>query len=156
MKAKKIAILGIGNTLLKDEGIGIHVIEKMQSLNLPNNVELIDGGTLGPDLIDFIENKDKVIIIDAVEFNQKPGTILKFSPEDFKAGQVKELSLHEVGLTEALDLVKKFNKTKFPKEILIIGIQPKKIDWGMKPTDLLKNKVPEIIEIILKELKGPE
>lgn len=147
---KKIAILGVGNLLLKDEGVGIHVVEVLKKLNLPKEVELLDGATLGIDLVYLMEGKDKLIIIDAVKTEAKPGTIFKFSPEDIKEKKQAKLSLHQVGLLEALEL-NEVRNNKTP-EIVIFGIQPQAVDWGMEPTSLIQEKIPEIIELVVKEL----
>ena len=79
---RPILVLGIGNILLRDEGVGVRVIERMLKMRLPDNVELVDGGTAGADLLDVLAERKKVIVIDAVQADCEPGTVLKFTADD--------------------------------------------------------------------------
>ncbi|HVP37397.1 MAG TPA: hydrogenase maturation protease, partial [Terriglobales bacterium] len=95
---KKILVVGIGNLLLTDEGVGVHVIQELSKLKLPEGVELADIGTASFDLLTFMEGKDKVIIIDALVSDDKPGTLYHLSPEDLISGKsVLLTSLHQFG-----------------------------------------------------------
>ncbi len=76
---KNILILGIGNILLKDEGIGVHVVNKLKEMQLPPDVEVMDGGTLGIDLLYYIEGRKKVVVIDTVTAGEPPGTMYRFT-----------------------------------------------------------------------------
>ena len=149
-QAQKVAVVGIGNLLLKDEGIGIHVVEILKKANLSKEVELIDGATLGLDLLYLMEGKDKVIIVDAIDANAKPGTIFKFSPQDIKDKEKTKLSLHQVGLLEVLEL-NEVRSERTP-EIVVFGIQPQEIDWGMEPTPLIQEKIPKLVNLVIEEL----
>ena len=151
-QAQKVAVVGIGNLLLKDEGIGIHVVEILKKANLSKEVELIDGATLGLDLLYLMEGKDKVIIVDAIDANAKPGTIFKFSPQDIKDKKKTKLSLHQVGLLEVLEL-NEVRSERTP-EIVVFGIQPQEIDWGMEPTPLIQKKIPKLVDLVIEELNG--
>ncbi len=74
-----VLVLGIGNILLRDEGVGVRVIEKLQLMDLPDGVEVVDGGTAGADLLDVIAEREKVIVIDATDVNAEPGGIVRFT-----------------------------------------------------------------------------
>jgi len=148
---KKILIAGIGNLLLTDEGIGVHIVQELSRLKLPENVELADIGTASFDLLTFMQEKDKVIIIDALASDDKPGTLYRLSPEDLISGKRKLLtSLHQFGIPQVLNLIKqKDQKT----EVVIFGIVPK--DYQTYGTDLtpeLEKTLPEIIQKILESL----
>jgi hydrogenase maturation protease len=90
-----ILILGVGNILLGDEGVGVRVIEAMQEIDLPDTVELIDGGTASIDILEFLKNREKVIVIDAVQGGGgEPGTLYRFTPGDIKVRKPVYTSLH--------------------------------------------------------------
>ncbi|MGO8987323.1 MAG: hydrogenase maturation protease [bacterium] len=144
----KILIIGIGNLLCRDEGIGVHVIERMKALELPDHVELLDIGTSTMDLISYLDGVKKLIVIDAMKAGGIPGTIYKCRPEDLLPTEDGPISLHEIGLIETLDMVK---KKGLEMDTVIFGVEPKVLDWGMELSDEVKSKIPAIIEAVLKE-----
>ena len=159
-QASKILVLGLGNMLLKDEGIGVHVAQKLQEQNLPDNVEVIDGGTAGLDILLSQKGLDKLVVIDAMRAGRKPGTIYKARFKGKQRGQLTKIfagqkdskvSLHQVGLIDALAAAEKINCV--PKEIVIIGVEPGKVDCGLELTEQVKRMVPEIIKKVLEEIK---
>lgn len=145
----RIVIIGVGNLLMKDEGIGVHAIQSLQQINLPPDVKLIDGGT-SPDLIAYTRAGDKMILIDAAMAGGEPGTIYRFKPEDIAAEKGSLASAHEMGVVENLNLMT-FTGNK-PAEVVIIGIEPAEIDWGMELSPLLKQRLPELVKVVLKEI----
>lgn len=150
---KKILIAGIGNLLLTDEGLGVHIIQELSRMKLPENVELADIGTASFDLLTFMEGKDKVIIVDALVSDDKPGTIHRLAPEDLISGKRKLLtSLHQFGIPQVLSLIKqKDQKT----EVVIFGIVPK--DYQTYSTELtpeLEKALPQIVQQIVESLSG--
>jgi hydrogenase maturation protease len=146
-----IVVIGVGNLLMKDEGIGIHAIQALQQLDLPRDVELIDGGT-SPDLIAYTRAGDKLIIIDAAKAGGEPGAIYRFKPEDILAEKSVLTSAHELGVIEALNMVT-FTGNK-PSDVVIIGIEPAEIDWGMDLSPLLQQRLPTIVQVVLKEINA--
>ncbi len=147
---QKIIILGTGNLLLKDEGIGVHVIQRMEKLKLPENVELVDGGTAGINLYHLIEGADRLIVVDCVDAEAEPGAIFRFTPADVDTPKRNvTTSFHDIGLLEALEFAKHDGKSP---DTVIIGIQPKEIDWGLELTPEIEKVIPDIIEAVLKEI----
>ncbi|MCM8800877.1 MAG: HyaD/HybD family hydrogenase maturation endopeptidase [Candidatus Omnitrophica bacterium] len=144
-------IIGCGNLLLKDEGVGVHLIEYLKDKELPEDVELIDGGTAGFDLIDFILGKEKVVIIDSVKAGGNPGDIYCFSPSDFETDNPPKTSLHDITLKDIFSIVQRQDNLV---EIKIIGIEPKDISYGTELSPELKNLLPKIAEIVLKEVNA--
>ena len=142
-------MVGVGNLLLKDEGIGVHIAHALQQIDIPHNVKIIDGGT-SPDLPYYLKEADKLIVIDAVKAGGKPGTIYRFHPYDMDIESERIISLHELGLEQSLRMMRLTGNE--PKETVIIGIEPKEIDWGTEPSAELRQKIPEIINIVLKEI----
>ncbi len=147
----KIAIVGVGNILLKDEGIGVRVVRQLENeYTFPSDVALIDGGTDGPHLTSLVADFDEIIVIDAVEGGEKPGTLYRFTLNDISFDISTHLSIHEMGVLEALNDVKLLGKE--PK-VTFIGVEPEDISpWGMELSPVVEEKIPEIIALIVKEL----
>ncbi len=150
MTKKKIVILGVGNILLRDEGIGVRVIQEMEKMDLPNDIELIDGGTAGFDLLYPVQEADKLIVVDAIEADSEPGDIFKFTPRDVKLKSKEKVSLHEIEILEVLKMAEHLGKCP---ETVIFGIQPKEINLGLELTSELQEKIPRIIELVLEEIE---
>jgi hydrogenase maturation protease len=144
----KILIVGIGNLLCRDEGVGVHVIQEMKNMKLPDHIDLLDMGTSTMDLISHLEGVKKLIAIDAMKAGGTPGTIYKCRPEDLLPEEKGPISLHEIGLLETLNMAKKMG---MEIHTVIIGVEPKILDWGMELSEEVKNKIPVIIEAVLKE-----
>jgi len=144
----KILIVGIGNLLCRDEGVGVHVIHEMQSMQLPGHIELLDIGTSTMDLISYLEGVKKLIVIDAMKAGGTPGTIYKCGPEDLLPKGEGSVSLHDMGVVETLTMAKKMG---MEMNTVIIGVEPKVLDWGMELSEEVKTKIPVIVEAVLKE-----
>lgn len=148
-------ILGVGNLLLRDEGVGVHVISALRHRELPDDVELWDGGTASFDLLDTLAGRRQVIIIDAVRTGSEPGTIFRFTPEDISASREQVTSLHQVGLLEALTVAEHLLDSA-PQKVIILGIEPKEIDWGLELSPEVEAAVPKVIELVMEELDAFE
>ncbi len=148
---KPILILGIGNILLGDEGIGVHVIETLRHISLSEEVELVDGGTAGADIIDIIADREKIMIVDSMETDDEPGTIRIFSIDDFRPLNNLTVSLHSLGIVETICMTKLLGCA--PREVIIFGIKPEKIHCCLELTEKISRKVPKIIELILSEIR---
>jgi len=154
MSAKApVLVLGIGNILLRDEGLGVHAIKAMERIKLPDFVELLDGGTAGADLIDAISNRQKLIVIDALDADVPPGTIMCIKPEDLPAGASAGISLHEFGIAETLMMARQLNCC--PSQVTIIAVRPQTVDCGMELSPEMKLLMPQIIQIVLDEILTP-
>ncbi len=147
---RPILVLGIGNILLRDEGVGVRVIEQMQKMHLPDDVELIDGGTAGADLLDVLAERRKVIVIDAVQADCEPGTVLRFNADDLVRPDGVGMSLHELGLGEALTMTRQLGCA--PKDVVVFGIKPKDIECGLELSEEIVTSVPKVIELVLDEI----
>ena len=155
-----VLILGLGNSLLKDEGIGVHIAGELQKQQLPGNVEVIDGGTACLDVFLSAMSVDKIVVVDALKAGKKPGTIykLKLKAEEkdkltqiFSREKQSKISLHQVGLLDALSVAEKINRA--PEEIVIIGVEPGEVSCGLELTEQVRQRVPEVIRQVLEEIK---
>lgn len=143
-------ILGIGNILLRDEGIGVRVVEAMRGLELPPDVELIDGGTSGADLVDILADREKVIVLDALDWNEPPGTIFRLPADELIPEPGEAISLHQLGLVETLAITRLLQCT--PREVIVLGIQPKAIEPGLELTPELSAAIPRAVQAVVAEL----
>ncbi len=148
-RPKTTLVVGTGNLLLKDEGVGIHVVQKLKKRKLPLNVEVLDGGTSGFNLLYEMEGRKRVIIIDAVKGGEEPGTIYRFSSDDVKAREKAFVSLHDLGLADVFRLAETLGERP---EIMVIGIEPKQIESGLELSPEIKDKIPLIIELVMGEI----
>ncbi len=147
----KITVLGIGNILLKDEGVGVRVIEHLKEYNLPKEVELVDGGTATLSLFPIFTETDYLIVIDAVKGKMSPGTTYRLGLNDLMPTKRASISLHDLGLLEALDMAKKIGKS--PKSVVIFGIEPKEMNWGIELSPEINRKLPQIARLVIEEIK---
>ena len=148
----RVVVIGVGNLLMKDEGIGIHVLQALQEIPLPPDVELIDGGT-SPDLIAYTKSGDRLILIDSAKAGGEPGAIYRFKPEDLAPETTHLTSAHELGVAQNLSLMSLLGNR--PADTVIIGIEPGEIAPGLELSAALQQKLPEIVKTVLKEIQRP-
>lgn len=140
----RILIAALGNELLMDDGIGVHVVRELRKLKLPRGVVAFEIGTAVMDALHLFEWADKVIGVDAVEAGQPAGTVYTFDVA--KAGAPEQqMSLHELSLTGALRFVDEHRR---PVQIHIIGVEPEKIEFGTDLSATVAASVPRAIEAI--------
>jgi hydrogenase maturation protease len=148
----KTIVLGIGNILLSDDGVGVHIINRLEAeYTFPDNVTLIDGGTKGLDLLPFIEGSDRVLIVDAANFNKEPGTIDTVVGDDIPQFLSMKLSMHQIGLPDMLFAAKLMNIA--PEEMCLIGIQPKSMETGTGLSEEIKARFDALFDKVVEKLK---
>lgn len=152
-KLRKVVVLGIGSLLLKDDGVGIHAVQKLQENSIfpPDiDVELIDAG-IAPEISIFLESGiDKLIIIDAIQAHGLPGSIYRFTPDELETESQNITSVHNLNMMENLALMRIGGV--LPSEIVIIGVEPGSIKWGFTLTPEVESKFPELLSIIRREI----
>ena len=150
-EVKRVLILGLGNPLLGDEGIGVRVVEELKGLDLPDGVAVVEGGTAGLGLVGLMEGYRRVIIVDAAEMGRPPGRVVRFTPSEARFKTVESLlSPHQIGLGEVLTLAKTLEIA--PAEVVIIGVQPVRIEEGAGLSPEVEGAIPQIIRMVLDEL----
>jgi hydrogenase maturation protease len=145
---KKMAIVGVGNLLLMDEGVGVHVVQELERRHLPSNVLVIDGGTC-PDALAYASEVDKLVIVDAVRGGGEPGTVYRLTPDDIDESDRNPLSLHEWDLMDSLKLSRYWTEDI---EVVIIGVEPAQMEWGMDLSPEVQARLPRIVEVVLREV----
>lgn len=148
---RRILILGLGNPLRGDDGVGPRVVAELCRQGLPEGVEAVDGGTSGLDLLYLLEGWDRVIIVDAAILGRNPGEFLRFTPEDVHlVGNLVSLSSHSAGLADTLALARALGQTL--PEIIIYGIQPEQMDWEEGLSPAVEASLPRLVKEIRKQV----
>ena len=150
MTKKPVLVLGIGNILLKDEGVGVRVADKMKAMTLPPDVEVMDGGTMGLNLMYYIEERKKVVVIDAVRAGEPPGIMYRFTDNDIADKKGLLRSAHGFDFLDVIN-ISKFLGNK-PPEIVFIGIEPEDISDGLELSPVIEKRIPALIELVMKEI----
>ena len=151
---KPILVLGVGNLLRCDEGVGIHVVREMAGMRLPEAVEVLDGGTLGAELVGVIQGREKVILVDAMRVNAQPGAVFRLPLDELTPELTHSMSVHGTGVGELLFCCKRLDPQP---EIIIYGIVPELIDcWCVKLTAAVQSRISSIVALILEEVATGE
>ena len=151
---KHVVVLGVGNVLLTDEGVGVHVANRLMEMdNLPSWLHVVEGGTDGFRLLNVVTEADRLIVVDAVKGGGPPGSIYRFDIEDAPTcPDTFKTSVHQIGILEVIHLSELLGQTP---ETTIIGVEPKSVAMGLDLSPEVAAKVPRIIELVLEEAKGP-
>ncbi|HSQ87795.1 hydrogenase maturation protease [Romboutsia sp.] len=145
-----IGILGIGNILLKDDGIGVHIINELLKEDYPQNVDIVDGGTSILDLLDVFVKNDKIIVVDTLKGGHEPGTIYKVTPEEMGSYIKSNSSLHDV---QVLDMLKNANLLGYNPKVIIIGVEPSEIEYDIGLSNVLKSEFTNLLNIVRQEIE---
>ncbi|MBR1579568.1 MAG: HyaD/HybD family hydrogenase maturation endopeptidase [Selenomonadaceae bacterium] len=150
---REITVLGVGNLILTDEGFGVHVINYLnEHYEFPDNVQLVDGGTLGMELTHFITGTKKLLIVDAVDGGLEPGTIYRLAGDEIKAHFRQKISAHEVGIEEVLTLLELTGRPI--EEVIVLGAQPFDMEASVDLSSDMKKILPTVVEQAVEILHG--
>jgi hydrogenase maturation protease len=142
-KTRTIAVVGIGNSLLTDDGVGIHALERFAENNTNNDVICIDGGTVGLALLDRLSGLDGLVALDAMKLGQRAGTVTVLEGEAMDEHlRNQHGSVHEVGLSDLLDALRL--RGDLPDRRALVGVEPAEMDWGTWPTLAVAAALPEV------------
>jgi hydrogenase maturation protease len=144
-------ILGVGNLLLSDEGVGLRVVERLvTTCTLPEEVQVLDGGTLGLDLLYYLEGVENLLIIDAVEMGKEPGTLIRLEGDEVPSFLSVKISPHQVGIPDMLFAAKL--RDIYPRHVVLWGVQPGTLDVGLDLSPRVNAQVDVVVAKILEEL----
>lgn len=151
VKPGNTVVLGIGNLLLSDEGVGVHLAHHLMQHPIPQ-VEVVEGGVDGLGLMSVILDAERLIVVDAVRGGEAPGTLYRFTPETlYRHHAAYQLSLHEMGILEALHLAGLVGEVP---PTVIIGVEPRSTAPGMTLSAEIRDRFPGIIAVIMEELSA--
>jgi hydrogenase maturation protease len=150
----RVLVLGLGNLLNSDEGFGVHVVRALQTQHAADfpEVEFVDGGTLGLNLLPLVEAADSLILIDCVDAGQKPGTVIELAGEQIPRYSGVKLSLHQTTFQEVLGLAE--IRGALPERLHLIGIQPASLAMGTELSPVAQACLPRVVQQVVSRLRA--
>ena len=149
----KVTLIGLGNILMRDEGVGVQALQALKDrYELSPELEIVDGGTSGLDLLPYIEGRDRLLFVDAVNFRREPGYIGILENQEIPALFAPKDSLHHLGLMDILAAAQLLDIA--PREVCLIGIQPQTIELGLELSELMQERMEPLLAHIAARLQG--
>lgn len=146
-------MLGVGNVLLSDEGVGPRVVEGLSNgYQAPHGVELVDGGTMGFDLLPYLDERTHLLVVDAVNTGKEPGHTVRIKLDDPASFFRTMVSPHQLGLGEVLGVAAMTGN--LPPSIVVIGIEPASLETSIDLSPVVEKKLPVLIKMVVDELKS--
>ena len=145
-------VLGLGNPLRGDDGVGVRVAQHLAKAYLPGDVDVVDGGTRGLGLVSLLEGRQRAIVVDAADMGKAPGQVVRFVLEDARLlGEDEgQFSIHAAGLREALLLARALGI--LPQEVVFFGVQPARIAWETGLSPQVEAALPSLVEVVWREV----
>jgi len=151
--ARRILVLGVGNLLLSDEGLGLRALERLsQAYRLPTDIELMDGGTMGIYLLPYLDGVTDLLVIDCVQSDQPPGVPVRLEGAAIPAALAHKISVHQVGLQELL-AVSQIQGSP-PSRIVVWGMGPDSLDPGIGCSPVVEARIDELVHEVAQELRS--
>ena len=149
----KVVVLGVGNIILADEGVGVRVVEALeQNYAMPESVVVIDAGTSGMEMLEDLSHLDFLLVVDAIAAGKPPGTLVKLADDEVPVFFRRNLSPHGIGLSDVLASLE-FMEAE-PKETVILGVQPVSMELSTELTPTIAALVPELVAQVVSELSA--
>jgi hydrogenase maturation protease len=149
--AARTLLLGVGNLLLSDEGVGLRVLERLvTSYELPEEVQALDGGTLGLDLLYYLEGTENLLIVDAVEMGKEAGSVIRLEGDEVPSFLSLKVSPHQVGIPDVLFAAKL--RDICPRNVVLWGVQPGSLEPGLQLSPQVEAQVDELVDQVLDQL----
>ena len=151
MADARVVVLGVGNVLMSDEGVGPHAIEAFaEGYSAPQGVMLVDGGTSAMELLDDMAGAELLLIMDAVASGSAPGTLIRLEGADVPKFFTRKLSPHQVGIADVMATLELTGES--PKETIILGVEPGEMSMGMELSPAVACAVPRLLSEVVSEL----
>ena len=141
---RNLLVLGIGNLLNTDEGIGVHAIRQLQARYPDSDVPMADGGTLGLNLLPLVEDATHLLLLDAVDAGREPGSVIELDKDDIPIFGGYRLSQHQLTFQEVLGLA--LIREKLPEHLYLIGIQPASLEIGVDLSPVVEAALPIMLD----------
>ena len=150
---RRILVLGLGNILLQDEGLGVRAVERMAArYRLPPDVQVMDGGVMGLDLLPYLEGISHLLITDAVQTGQPAGSLVRLEGEAIPAALQVKMSMHQVGLQELMALAG-FQGT-LPEQVVLWGLEPASLEWGLELSAPIAAQIDALVDAAMGQLRA--
>ncbi len=149
----KTLVIGVGNRILSDEGVGVHVIERiLAAYIIPKDVLVLDGGTLGLDLLYYLQGVENLLMVDAVELRKDAGTLVRMVNDEVPAFLSLKMSPHQVGIPDMMAVAKM--KDLYPANVILWGVEPDSLELGMELSPIVEARVPVLVAEVIKQLES--
>lgn len=146
-----VAVVGLGNLVHTDDGVGVHVIQHLQGdPRVPPDVVLLDGGTQGLNLIPHVSGFPRLLVIDAVDVGEPPGTLVRFEGSALN-GLPGKATVHQLGFADLMVAMQLLGDA--PKDVVVLGVQPMSTDWGAELTNPVRSALPGLIGAVIAQLE---
>jgi hydrogenase maturation protease len=148
----EIVVVGIGNIIRADDGAGVHALRLVRdSARAPKSVNFIEGGTLGLELLSYLQNARRILLLDAVECGENPGTLFRIAGDQLQ-GMKGNWSVHQLGIADLLGALALIRKE--PQDIVLLGIQPGSTAWSTECSLAVHRALPALAEAALELLQA--
>lgn len=148
----KTLVLGIGNVLLQDEGVGVHALREIERrYELDGEVELLDGGTAGVELLRYLDGREHVVVIDAIAAGHPPGTVFRVEGGDVPRTFHQRVSPHQIGLSDVLATA--LITDTLPAQIVMFGVEPHTMTTGLALTPVVEASLDKLVDTVVGELR---
>ena len=145
-----LLILGLGNVLCSDDGLGIAAVERLrEAYDIPDGVLVLDGGTLGMSLLSWLADAQGVILVDAIRDDGPPGTLVHLTGDDVAPAVRERLSVHQVGVTDLLDGLRLLGE--WPEHLSLVGLVPESVDMHYGLSDSVSVHLDELVSAVVRE-----
>ncbi len=148
----RVLVLGLGNVLLQDEGLGVRALKCLvDQYRFPDNVRIMDGGTLGMHLFPHLDGCTHLLILDAVETGSSPGTSARLEGPDLEQALSRKLSMHQAGVSELLAVGRLVGN--LPAQVVVCGLQPENVEWGLDLSPAIAGQMDRLVSLAIEELR---
>ena len=148
----EIVLLGVGNILLTDEGLGVHVVKDIkESFTFTPAITIIDGGTMGMELLTYMRGMKKILLVDAINGGEPAGTVYEFTHKELEQYFTEHISVHEVGMQDILRI--RAIQEEPLEDAVVIGVEPESLEIGFEPSEVVQRVLPEVKDRVLNVLR---
>jgi len=148
---RRLLILGLGNVLCGDDGLGVAALARLsRRYRLPEDVEMMDGGTLGLALLHFVREADALLLVDAIRADGAPGTLVRLEGDDVAPAVETRLSVHQIGVNDLLNGLRWTDSS--PSEIVLLGLVPESLELGLGMTPRVERALDTLVEAVATEV----
>lgn len=148
-----LLVLGLGNVLLEDDGVGAAAVALLRDrYDVPDGVRVLDGGTLGLSLLPYLEESERVILVDAISTQEAPGTFVRLDGDEVGPAVATRLSPHQVGVSDLLDGARWLDR--YPAHVMLLGLVPESMELVVGLSPCVRPALPELVERLVDEARA--